>query len=755
MRPPARSTSLQLEAAVSHLRAGRPADARRQLEVALRADPSSPDAHHLLGLALIDVRKTEKGLQHLRRAVELRPNYTEAVNNLAIELSRLGRHAEAETYFVRALSLTPDIPDLRHNRALCLVHLDRGEEALRELDSALKLAPDNARFLRDRANVLLGLGRAEDALSNADDALRLRPGEPQALRTRASALLLLRRPEEARDDLEKSIRAAPDDPDTLAILAETHNRLREFDRALEIAGRALVLRPHHTKAMLQTAEALNALMRNEEALTCLDRLQQLCPGDIDLLMFRASVLLELDRHLEEIATLERVLRLAPARYEALGQRLTAKLMICDWSDYAASVARIMAEIEAGNQSDQPFGTLNYATSPAEGLAAGRLAAARLASVPALPLRRRMQGERIRLAYVSADFGMHVMGRLLAPLLAAHDRSRFEVIGVSLRPAEKSEMGQRARAACDRLVDVSQMNNAAVAALLRRMDVDIAIDVGGYTRHCRPGIFARRAAPVQVSYLGFPGTMGTGFMDVIIADGHIIPPEMETFYTERVVRLPDTLFPTEPNPDVAAPLPSRSNLGLPEAGFVFCCLNNSAKFTPLMFDSWARILRRVPDSVLWLNARSPIAAQNLQREAELRGLMSEQLVLATPVPMPDYLARLAVADLFLDTLPYNAGATAGHALWMGLPVLTCTGQTFVGRMAGSQIQAIGLPELIASTLAEYEEIAVNLATDAARLQDIRTRLAANRASAPLFDHALYVRNLEAAYSAILEDAAGRN
>lgn len=748
MARPGRPSTAHLDAAVTHLRAGRPGEARRILEAVLRANPRDADAHHLLGLALIDDRKTEKGLQHLRRAVEIRPGYAEAINNLAIELSRLGRHAEAAASFDQALALDPRSPRLLHNKALCLSHLGRAEDALRGLDAALALAPEDPDILRDRAGVLLDLDRADEAQASADHALAARPNDPFALRSRASALLIRNQPEAARVALEQSLRAAPDDPDTLTVLAAACVRLHELDRALEAASRALALRPNNADAHLNRAAALRLHHRGAEALASLDRALQLRPNDPDILLARASTLATLQRDEEVVPVLDRVLQLAPHRIAALGMRFRARLFCCDWTGYDATAARIADEIAAGRPADTPFSLLAHATSPALLRAAASQASTGVVPASVSPLPKGSSGGRIRLAYVSGDFREHVMGYLLAPLLAAHDRARFEVIGVSLLPAEDSEAGRACRAACDRFIDASRMSDAAIAGMLRGMAADIAIDLMGHTAEGRPGIFARRVAPVQVNFLGFPGTMGADFMDVILADDHIIPPDHEAWYAERVVRLPDTLFPTEPAPPVADAVPSRADLGLPDGGFVFCSFNNAYKIAPAMFDTWMRILRQVPGSVLWLYQSNAAVPRNLRREAAARGIDPDRLVFAANVPPADYLARLARADLFLDTLPYNAGATAGHALWMDLPVLTITGPTFVGRLAGSQLHAIGLPELIASDLAGYEALAVALATEHARLAGIRERLRANRATHALFDHARYCRNLEAAYTGML-------
>jgi predicted O-linked N-acetylglucosamine transferase (SPINDLY family) len=309
------------------------------------------------------------------------------------------------------------------------------------------------------------------------------------------------------------------------------------------------------------------------------------------------------------------------------------------------------------------------------------------------------------------------------------------------------MRQRLRGAFDQFIDVQGQSDKDVALLARRLGIDIAVDLNGFTTHSRTNIFALRAAPIQVNYLGYIGTMGADYIDYLIADAIVIPADHRQDYAEKVVYLPDCFQPNDTKRPISDRLFTRAELGLPADAFVFCCFNNTYKITPEVFDGWMAILDRVPGSVLWLLETSALAMANLRREAAQRGIAEERLVFAKRTSLPEYLARLRVADLFLDTLPYNAGTTASDALWAGLPVLTQLGETFVGRMAASLLQAIGLPELITTTGQAYRDLAVELATHPEKLQEIRRKLAANRLATPLFDTGRYVRHLEAAYEAM--------
>jgi predicted O-linked N-acetylglucosamine transferase (SPINDLY family) len=351
-------------------------------------------------------------------------------------------------------------------------------------------------------------------------------------------------------------------------------------------------------------------------------------------------------------------------------------------------------------------------------------------------------------YFSADFSNHATLHLLAGLFEHHDRVKFEVTAFSFGPESQDPMRRRLEAACE-FIDVRERPDREVALLARERQIDIAVDLKGFTQDCRPGIFALRAAPVQVSYLGYPGTLGAPYMDYLIADRVLIPPESAQFYSEKIVYLPDSYQVNDAARVIAERVFSRAELGLPAAGFVYCCFNNNYKITPATFDGWMRILRQVPGSVLWLLEDNAGAAGNLRAAAEARGVSAARLVFAPRLPVADHLARQRAGDLFLDTLPCNAHTTASDALWAGLPLLTCLGESFAGRVAGSLLAAVGLSELITGSQAEYEALAVGLARDPGRLAGIRTRLAAQRLTAPLFNTELTTRRLEAAYEALVE------
>jgi predicted O-linked N-acetylglucosamine transferase (SPINDLY family) len=457
----------------------------------------------------------------------------------------------------------------------------------------------------------------------------------------------------------------------------------------------------------------------------------------------------LGRHAEAAESFARLARADPNFEHALGNRVHAMQQICAWDGLAELLGELGTRVRAGKPVATPWVMAAASDSAADQLRCAQMFTRDLYPPTANPLWRgeRYAHDRIRVCYVSADFHDHATASLIAGLFEAHDRTRFEPIAISLGPDRQDGLRSRIESAFERFADMRTNSDAEIAGHIRRMEVDIAVDLKGFTRNCRPGIFARRPAPVQVSYLGYPGTMGAPYMDYIIADRHVIPADQQAFYAERVVYLPDSYQINDDKREISGGALTRAEAGLPESGFVFCCFNRSYKITPEVFDVWMRLLTKVPGSVLWLFEGFPAAAANLRAEAERRGVAPERLVFAPPQPLAEHLGRHRLADLFLDTVPCNAHTTASDALWAGLPVVTCLASTFAGRVAASLLHAVGLPELATASLDQYEALALKLAGDPALLAEVKAKLAGNLHTAPLFDTARACRNIEAAYTAM--------
>uniref|UniRef100_UPI0017BCD2F7 O-linked N-acetylglucosamine transferase, SPINDLY family protein n=1 Tax=Ramlibacter sp. TaxID=1917967 RepID=UPI0017BCD2F7 len=531
-------------------------------------------------------------------------------------------------------------------------------------------------------------------------------------------------------------------------------QLGRFEAAAEAARRAAELAPAFPDAWNNLGSALVKLRSNAAALEAYDRALALKPVWADAHNNRGVVLDVLRRHGEAAAAYAQARAIEPQYRGVQSAQVFALRKACIWpkpGDAADPIAAMQAEfLDMPRQGRMiaPFVLLAVSQDPALHLEAARLYTKLKYPTAPRPLCAGNEAyghARVRVAYLSADFHSHATAYLMAELFELHDREAFEWWGISFGPpAPNDPMRRRLEHAFDHFIEVGDRTDAQAAQLLRELEIDIAVDLKGYTQDCRPGILAHQPAPLQVNYLGFPGTLGADHFQYIVADPVVIPPGHEAFYTEKVVRLPDSYQCNDRQRAIAERTPPRAELGLPEHGFVFCCFNNNYKITPDVFSLWMDLLRQVQGSVLWLLESNGEAAGNLRREAQLRGIDADRLVFAPHAPLPEHLARLRHADLFLDTLPYNAHTTTSDALWAGVPVLTCIGRAFPGRVAASLLISCGLPDMVMPDAASYAAAALRFAREPQALAEVRERLARNRLTAPLFDTARLRRNLEAAY-----------
>jgi len=544
---------------------------------------------------------------------------------------------------------------------------------------------------------------------------------------------------------------APAHFDALHLLGLVQHQRGHHAAAVELIGRAIKIDADNAVAYSNLGIVLRELKRPEEALASFDRALAIKPAYADVLNNRGNALRDLGRYEDAARSYARLVELAPDYDYAIGIMFHSQLHCCDWTQYAQNRERIVHAVSDGKKADAPFRFLAVSASAAAQLQCARVYVADKYPAVPTPLWNDpcYRHDKIRVAYLSADLREHAVAYLIAGLFEKHDRERFETIAISLRPEGTSTTGQRVKAAFDRFVDVSRTSDRDAAALMRELEVDIAVDLMGFTSDSRTGILARRPAPIQVKSIGFSGTMGADYIDYIIADKFVIPEEKRGYYAEHVVYLPDSFQPNDDRRKIAETMPTRLEAGLPESSFVFCSFNNSFKINPPVFDVWMRLLKAVSGSVLWLVADSSSVQNNLRREAEARGVEPARLIFAPRLPYADHLARLQLADLFLDTLPFNAAATASDALWAGVPVLTCAGEAFASRIAGSLLTAVGLPELITHSLDAYEALAFKLATTPRMLSELRGRLANNKTTYPLFDTDRFRRHIEAAYTTMWE------
>ncbi|MDB5740832.1 MAG: putative O-linked N-acetylglucosamine transferase, family [Alphaproteobacteria bacterium] len=597
-------------------------------------------------------------------------------------------------------------------------------------------------------------GQLTDAETSYRAILRADPGNISTLRALGFLQGQRGRYDEAVTLLGAALKHTPQDHAALKDYGHALMLAGQGDAALAVYDRLLAIHPDAVEVLYNRSIILSERGRTSEALAALDRALALQPGSAMVIYSRGVMMSQLGRHEEALANYDRALALDPNLMPARGNRAMAARNICAWDRTAEIGPELEAMVRAGLPV-APMSLLAYSSDKALQLQAGRNAVAALMPQRPAPLWRgeHYGHDRIRLAYVSSDFRTHAVGLQLAPLIECHDRSRFEVIAISIGGNDNSAARARLVAAFDRFEDCAALTDEQAARRMRDMEIDIAIDLNGHTGGARTGIFAWRPAPVQAAWLGYPGTMGADFIDALIADETVAPMQDQPFYSETLVHLPHSYFPTDPARPIA-PAPSRAEAGLPPQGFVFCSFNNNWKFTPELWGVWMRLLQQAPGSVLWLKETNPAATRNLRREAKARDVDPARLVFAPQLASDaEHLARHALADLFLDTLPYNAHATASDALWAGLPVLTCRGEAFAGRVAASLLKAIGLPELVTETISDYEKLALRLAHEPQALKALKDKLAANRLTAALFDADGFRAAIEAVYTAMLQRSLG--
>lgn len=528
-------------------------------------------------------------------------------------------------------------------------------------------------------------------------------------------------------------------------------KLNRHEEAILSFGAAIALAPQMPEAHFNLGNAFANVQRHQEALSSFDRAIALKPHFAEALNNRGLAQTRLQRYDEAILDYQKALALKADIAYAPGAILGCKLLSCSWDRWQELTADTIEAVRLEQPFISPFNFLAVSDSPSDILRCAQNYVHRKVSAQPLIGLSQSRNKKIRLAYVSADFRSHPVGGGIVELLERHDRQRFDVIGISLGPDDGSPLRRRILQAFDQFHDVCAKSDEQVAHLMRDLQIDIAIDLNGHTEGSRPIIFAYRAAPIQITYLGFAGTTGADFIDYIIADKVVIPSGHERYYAENVVRMPNSYFPTDSKKAISSCTPSRAECQLPQSGFVFCCFNNSYKITPELFAIWMRLLAAKDGSVLWLTYHNDTAAQNLRRNAEVHGINSDRLVFAYKLPMlADHLARHPCADLFLDTLPFNAHTTACEALWAGLPVLTCAGASFASRTGASLLTAAGLPELITNNLQDYENLALELAESPELLASIKRKLASIRTSCALFDTGLLCQHLEAAFTCLLEN-----
>ncbi len=753
---------MSLAEATAQHRAGDRATAERLYRRALIAQPKDPATLHGFGVLCHETGRDQEALTLLARAVELAPNVAQYAANFGGMLSQFKYYDQAIACLQQALKSEPGHSDAMRNLALTFIEVGRANEARQPLLDLLRKSPQ-------RADLWRLLGRAErlagEALASTAAHRRASELDPQDYRCWSGWGLSLDQLGDgvaAVDAFQRALTLKPDDIETLCHLGIALRRQHRFSEALAVGGRALALEPgraeaHHLMGTIHQE-------RSEMALAAPYYLKaaELVPDSIESHSNLGLVMMRLGRLDLAIASFRKVLELSPGHESATAGLYTALRTACDWHAAEALEPALARQTKAAlaaqrRPSESPLAQLCRQTDEKSRLAlaeAWSAEVARRAHPPLAQIARMRQAaragesERLRLGYLSSDFRDHAVAQLSAAVFGLHDRKRFEVVAYCANAEDSSLARQRIVKGCDRFVDVQSLGDRQLAERIAGEGIDILIDMNGLTSANRMSALALRAAPVQATWLGFPGTMGARFIDYLIADPVVAPAAHQPFFAEQLCRLPHCYLPHDPQEPIAREAMTRAQWGLPEQGLVFCSFNTPQKLDRATFDIWLGLLRDVAGSLLWLHGGDTLAQANLRKVAEAGEVDSRRLVFANRPAKPEHLARLALADIALDTRSYNGHTTSLDALWAGVPLVTELGAQFASRVAASALVAAGLPGLVARNAEQYTEIALKLAHDPQARASIRQALAEARGKAPLFDAPRFVRNLERGYETMM-------
>lgn len=734
-------------------------EAAESYRKAVAASPDYAEGFLNLGFVLSAQGLYEEAERYLQQAIQIKPAMEDAYYILGgISLAR-GNLAGAIENYQKTLELKPDFEIAYGDLFRVLLQSGRNEDARKIIKQGLSLNPESAEFHRYLGNLCVNEKKLDEAIASYQKALEINPGDADMHNYLGAAFQASGNFDQAVACFRRTLALKPDSIEANNNLGAALRKQGNLSEAVACLRRALALKPDFPEAHYNLGNALHARDELDEAVACYSKALTLKP-DFGMAHYNLGILFQEQNKLEKaLACYQKTVELMPEFHVARVNLLHIMQLLCEWNYLellSEEARRGVREISPASENQiSPFSLLSLsgATLEEQKICADNWVRGNYQS---LISRRKEMGfefrrkpeRKIHIGYFSADFRNHPVAYLMAEIFELHDRERFRISAYSHGPDEGDEMRRRLEKVFDNFVDLQDVADEDAARKIYGDRVDILVSLTGYTQFHRSGVLALHPAPVQVSYLGYLGTMGAELMDYIIADPFLIPPEYQKHYSEKVAYLPS--YQANDCRCAVAETPSRKRCGLPEEAVVFCCFNQTYKILPDVFEVWMRLLKAVPGSIFWIHAANPRAIANLRREAQARGVAPERLIFAETLPLEQHLARMKCADLFLDTLPYNAGTTASNALWVGLPVITCVGKTFSSRMAGSLLNAMGVPELITTNLEEYYALALGLATDRIKYANIRKKIIANRETARLFDSTQFTRDLETLYLQIWDD-----
>ena len=725
-------------------------EAINQIKTLNEAYPNVPLLFNLIGACYKELGQLEGAVKMFETAVSIKPDYIEALKNLGITLRDLGQLEASVKSLKEAIIIGPNYVDAHYNLAITFKQLDNLKDAIDCYEKVLAINPNFADAHNNLGNIFKGLGKNKAAVESYKKAIVIKPNFAEAHSNLGNVFKNLGHLDDAVKSFEKAIEINPNFSEAHNNLGITLGELGKLHAAINCYEKVIAINPDYFEAHKNLGFILLKLGKSKAAANFFERALVINPDYAEAHKNLGYAFKKNKKIAKALLSFTRAQEINPDMNFILGDILNSKMQLCLWDNLSGLINELTEKINNNGKVIAPFPLLSLTDNP-------RLLRknTEVFSKEIHPknnvlskINRYPRHQKIRIGYFSADFRIHPITTLTAELYEMHDRNNFEIHAFSFGPDTNDEMKLRIKAGVDHFHDVDSKSHNEIALLARSLEIDIAVDLGGHTANSRTEIFAMSAAPIQLSYIGYLGTMGADYYDYLIADPIMIPKENQKHYVEKIVYLPSFQVndSSQSPPEVTL---TRKDLGLPKKGFVFCCFNNTYKFTPTTFDSWARILHAVEDSVLIIYANNELSKTNLSKEIVLRGVESERLIFGDSLAKPQYLARYRVADLFLDTNPYNAGTTASDALRMGLPMLTLKGESYQARMGASILNAMNLPELVTTTSKEYEALAIELAKNPEKLKAIKDKLVSNLSTAPLFNTSLFTKNLETAYTEMYE------
>ena len=713
----------------------------------LKENPNNYDILYLLGLVFFQIQNYEKSAEAINRAIKIKPENVDAYNSHAIALVHNKKFEEAIQSWSKAIEIKPDYAEAYYNRGNALFELKKIDQAIESFDKAIKNKPDYIEAYNNLGNIFCDLNRSEESLKSFDKAIEIKPDYAEAYFNRGNALKKFKRLNQAIASYDKAIENKFEKVEVYNYRGHAFLELKKAKDALSSYNKAIKINTDSANSHYNRGLALLQLKREKDAIDSFDTSIKIRPDYAEAYFYRGDAFYSLNKIEEALISYEEAYKINPNQNYLFGQLLFLKNNTCKWNFFEENLEKLKNEILNKKKSSPPFPLLSLIDSlkihknSAEIFLKSRYPLENTLE----PISFRKPNKKIRIGYYSADFYNHAVSHLLVKLFELHDKSKFELIGFYFGPDKNDEMQKRISAAFDQFINVNFKNDKEVAQLSRELNIDIAVDLMGFTRSNRFGIFVEKCAPIQISYLGYSSTTGSNCIDYIIGDEILIPKENQKYYSEKIIYLPDSFMVNDFTKKISDKIFTRKEFNLPETAFIFCSFNKFYKIIPKVFDTWMKLLKQVEGSVLWLIEDNFKGVENLKEEANKRGIDSKRIIFAEYMKShEDYLARYKVADLFIDTIPYNGHTRVSDALWAGLPVLTQIGDSFQSRVSASLLNALDLSELISHSEKQYEDLALKLATNKNELQEIKNKLKKNILKMPLFNTKIFTKKIETAF-----------